>query len=1755
VPWLHGGGELGELIRAKDWSRTALGPPESWPGNLRTAISICLGSKFPILLWWGPDFVMLYNDGYRPMLGSKHPRSLGQHGSECWAEIWHIIGPMLDGVRTRGEATWSDDQMLSVYRIGFTEESYFTFTYSPIRNDAGCVEGVFCAVMETTERVLTTRRLATLRALAANAPEAHNATIACCDAVTTLVATPEDTPFAAMYLLSDDGSTLSRVAVAGVEDGDAWLPAEVRLGAAAGELEGALAAACTSEIAEACRIVAVSDARLPALPSRPWPDPVQNIVCLGVKQPGQPRPSGVLLVAISPRRPLDPPYRSFLELAAGHVATAIANSRSHEEERRRARMLAELDRAKTTFFTNVSHEFRTPLTLMLGPLEHVLALGQDELPARLRTELQTIYRNALRLLKLVNTLLDFSRIEAGRADASFEPTDLAGFTAELAGVFRSTVESAGLRYTVECEPLPEPVHVDRQMWEKVVFNLLSNALKFTLAGGIAVRLRAEGASVELAVADTGVGIAAEDRPRVFERFHRLTPRGARTQEGTGIGLALSQEFVRLHGGTLRVDSEPGRGSVFTVTLPFGRAHLPPEQVRPHPQGANAIRSSAFVNEAVGWAAGATSPRPAVEPGPDVPHRPRVLVADDNADMRGYLARICGSRWDVETVTDGAAALALIQRDPPDLLISDVMMPGLDGLTLVRRLRANPATRELPVILLSARAGEEARLEGLQAGASDYLVKPFSARELLAYVDARLEIAATRRDAEQGLRQSSALNELQRDTLALALGGAPVQAVLQALADSGPKLLGEAVRTAVYLRDGETLRFGASANLPARYAAEVGLIPIDAVALPCGRAAHAGRTEIVQDLEADPACAAYVPLAEALGVRSCWSIPILAGDGRAIGTYAVYRPAPGGPSSAEIERMTLLTQTAAVVLEHYASARVRANAETTLRESEHQLNAALELANASRRELESLLDAAPLGVYVVDADAKIRHANPIAKDTFGLQHDVIGRDFVSEVERLWPADHAREVVDLVRHTLATGQCHVAPERMQVRRDTGVVEWFEWRIDRVPLADGRPGVVCYYRDISMHVRARKALARAEALTSGQKRALELSLNGGAIDDVLRVLAQTGYEVSLDQAPTAIFRTTPDGRGHLVASAGLAESYVREFNESNLIEVSPSRRAILHGEMVVVEDVRSDPSCVPYRTIAQAYDVLSLWSFPIRAPDGTILGALTVYRHEPGVPQTEDVQSMRLVADTAGMLLERDRVVAARAAAEEALRESERRIRELADAMPQLVWTSDATGAVDYYNGRAAQYDGIQPGDTRGASWQSMIHPDDLEATVAAWERSTRLGVPYVFEHRLRMADGSYRWHLERAEPVHSANGLRWFGTATDVHELRAAREALRDNEGRLRDADRRKDEFIAMLAHELRNPLAPIRTGLQVIQRAPERVAEVGRLGQIMERQVTHMVRLIDDLLDVSRITSGKLVLQRQPSLLQDLVAGAVEANRSGIAAAGLDLAVQVPEEPLLIDVDPTRFLQVVSNLLNNAAKFTPAGGHIRLAAEVEGEGDAARLALRVTDTGIGIRSDMLQRVFEMFMQAESALPRSNSGLGIGLALARQLIEMHGGTLQAYSDGPGRGSTFTLHLPLGRTPVSGRAARAPAPEANYTRRVLIVDDNEDAAEALAMLVTDLGGAACTASDGFGGLERIGDFEPEIVLLDLGMPGMDGFETCRRMRDAGSRAYIVALTGWGQEKDRHQVLRSGFDAHLTKPADPAQLEELLATGRLGK
>jgi signal transduction histidine kinase len=429
-----------------------------------------------------------------------------------------------------------------------------------------------------------------------------------------------------------------------------------------------------------------------------------------------------------------------------------------EEERERLQRLAELDRAKTAFFSNVSHEFRTPLTLMMGPLEDALADSNSPLPGAQHERLQTAHRNSLRLLRLVNTLLDFSRIEAGRTKAKFQPTDLAALTAELASTFRSALDRASLRFTVDCRRLPEPVYVDREMWEKVVLNLLSNAFKFTFEGGIEVRLHATPQGAELTVKDTGVGIPTQQQHRLFERFHRIEGQKSRTHEGSGIGLALIMELVRLHHGSITAHSRVNEGTTFVVTVPFGCAHLPADQVYEAPVAhvpGDGTRSTAFVQEALTWLSDAhvdVQDYHDTPGGDDLLHvkGARVLLADDNADMRHYVARLLSKHLQVEAVADGAAALAAIRVERPDLVLTDVMMPELDGFGLLRQIREDPELRDLAVIMLSARAGEEARIEGLDAGADDYLIKPFSARELLARVHTNLKLAQVRREVKDAL---------------------------------------------------------------------------------------------------------------------------------------------------------------------------------------------------------------------------------------------------------------------------------------------------------------------------------------------------------------------------------------------------------------------------------------------------------------------------------------------------------------------------------------------------------------------------------------------------------------------------------------------------------------------------------------------------------------------------------------------------------------------------------------------------------------------------------------------------------------------------------------------------------------------------------------------------------------------------------------------------------------------------------------------
>ncbi|WP_370965167.1 SpoIIE family protein phosphatase [Amycolatopsis sp. cg9] len=717
-----GTSRMAARMRDFRWASSPLGDPAGWPASLTTAVRICLTSRFPMIVWWGPELRFLYNDAYLPLLGTKHP-ALGKPGARVWDEIWHIIGPMLDSVMSTGEATWSEDLLLPMNRHGYWEETYWTYSYSPVHDDEGVVRGVFTAVTETTERVIGERRMATLRELGALAGSARTVEEACARVADVLGRAGADVPYAAIHVLDGEGGRAPAVVTPGGEgagEPDAWPLAEV--------------------LADGVPRT-VSGGAFGELPRGDWSTPPTEAVVLPLPGDAGDAATGVIVLAASAGRALDESYRTFLGLVAQQTTALVNGAIAYQVQQRRAEELTALDVAKTTFFANISHEFRTPLTLILSPaadLREALS-GADE---RMREEADVIHRNALRLGRLVNNLLDFSRIEAGRMQARFEPVDLAAFTAELASVFRAAVERAGLAFEVDCLPMGQPAYVDRGMWEKVVFNLLSNAVKFTFDGAIRVMAAPDGEDAVVAVTDTGTGIDAAELPRLFERFHRIPSARGRSNEGSGIGLALVRELVDMHGGTVTVESTPGAGTTFRVRLPLGTAHLPADHLVAEPPVAGIEEETAepYLQEALRWLPGAERNSPSA---PTAAAGARVLIADDNADMRDYLVRLLRADYAVTSVRDGVEAFEAASAEPPELIISDVMMPRLDGLGLLAELRGDPRTAAVPVLLLSARAGQEAAVDGLAAGADDYLVKPFSARELLARVRTTVQLARLR----------------------------------------------------------------------------------------------------------------------------------------------------------------------------------------------------------------------------------------------------------------------------------------------------------------------------------------------------------------------------------------------------------------------------------------------------------------------------------------------------------------------------------------------------------------------------------------------------------------------------------------------------------------------------------------------------------------------------------------------------------------------------------------------------------------------------------------------------------------------------------------------------------------------------------------------------------------------------------------------------------------------------------------------------
>ena len=1121
LSFLAGGGEMGALIRAYDWASTSVGAPENWPQGLKTAVRIMLTSRQPIWIGWGKELIYFYNDPYKSIIGGKHPIALGQPTATVWREIWNDIEPLLNTAMTGAEGTYVEEKLLIMERNGYPEETYYTFSYSPIPNNDDSAGGIICANSDDTRRVIGERQLTLLRELGATTADARTWLEACELSAKALGANPRDIPFAMLYVAERDSAQMTLVGTCGIDAGHQAAPPGMAL--------NAQAAWPVEEILHKQDLLLVSDLALRfkvELPTGDWKQAPTHAAILPILPASDTGRSGVLIVGLNPYRLFNEEYRGFLNLAASQIGAAIGYAHAFEEARLRAEALAEIDRAKTTFFSNISHEFRTPLTLMLGPLEELLS-QQSGTNSPQRSLIEVTHRNGLRLLKLVNTLLDFSRIEAGRIQVDYQPTDLAALTAELASLFQSATNKAGLQLIVECPPLPEPVYVDREMWEKIVLNLLSNAFKFTLGGHIAIKVspNPDHSAALVTVSDTGIGIAPAELPRVFDRFHRVAGAKGRSIEGSGIGLALVQELVKLQHGAIAVESELGHGTVFTITLPFGTSSYLPVQaanddVNPTKAAASA-HAQAYVGAALGWLSDTND---LLDDAPllprTIPHAPagalpkRILIVDDNADLRGYMRRIlAASGYQIDTAVDGLDALQQARGAPPDLVLSDVMMPRLDGFGLLAAWRADPALRDIPILLLSARAGEESRVEGLDSGADDYLTKPFSARELVARVASNLQLTRMRQENVQQLRDEARTLEILNQVGSAVAAELDITRAVQAVTDAATELTGAQFGAFFYNvlnENGESYQLYTLSGVDKEAFKDFPMPRNTALFGPTFRGAGIVRSD---DITQDPRYGRNPPhngMPQGhLPVKSYLAAPVMSRTGEILGGLFFGHPEAGIFNHRAERLLQGIAAQASIAIDNarlYQAAQFeiaeRAKAEAALRDLNETLERRVTDAVAERDRLWDLSEDL---LVVADYEGNLLRISPSWTRVLGRpREELLGYRYPA----LAHPDDLSKITSCLEELRSSGRPVRCQSRLRTQDER--YRWIAWTLSTDPNSDLVHGVG---RDVTADKDAAEALRQAEeALRLAHKMEAVGKLTGGVAHDFNNLLQVIGGNLQL-------------------------------------------------------------------------------------------------------------------------------------------------------------------------------------------------------------------------------------------------------------------------------------------------------------------------------------------------------------------------------------------------------------------------------------------------------------------------------------------------------------------------------------------------------------------------------------------------------------------------------------------------------------------
>lgn len=693
---LAGGGEMGALMRSLDWSKTLVGPVSSWPQSLRTAVSIILASRFPMLIHWGSEYVQFYNDGFRPILGAnKHPGALGQPAYPWWTEIWDLLTPMFERVMA-GEGTWYEDQVVFPNRYGYIEETYFTFSHSPIRDESGCVVGIFQAVTETTERVLSERRLRTLHDLATHTATAQVTEDACRIAIEILSQNSADIPFALLYLLNESRTQAHLAGTAGLEPDTSASPLVIDLNEQ--EKPGSWPIARVAHTGESAQVDLVEE--FGSLPGGPWPESPSIAWVLPVAQPGIMLPTALLVVGASPRLALNDTYHRFFTLVAGQVATAIANTRALEQERKRAEALAELDRAKSQFLANMSHELRTPLNGILGYAQ-ILKKSKANTEHQ-KNGLNIIHQCGEHLLNLINDVLDISKIEARKMELHPKNIHFSEFLEGIAEICRIRAEQKGIELAYETlTPIPKAIRADEKRLRQVLINLLGNAVKFTEKGIIRFKVGYQQEKFRFQVEDTGIGIAQEQLEEIFLPFQQVGKKSSET-EGTGLGLTISRQLVELMGGELKVKSVLNQGTIFWFDLDLTEIDEWNDF------------SEHWERNIIGFKG----------------KKRKVLVVDDQWANRSVLVNFLEPLgFEVVEAVNGLEGFNKACEFKPNLIFMDLVMPVMDGFEATRRLRKDPDLADVRVIAISASVFDFNQQQSQEVGCDDFLPKPFRERDL------------------------------------------------------------------------------------------------------------------------------------------------------------------------------------------------------------------------------------------------------------------------------------------------------------------------------------------------------------------------------------------------------------------------------------------------------------------------------------------------------------------------------------------------------------------------------------------------------------------------------------------------------------------------------------------------------------------------------------------------------------------------------------------------------------------------------------------------------------------------------------------------------------------------------------------------------------------------------------------------------------------------------------------------------------------